>query len=559
MRDKTTAQPMNVSAVNRRTLLKGVGAGAAMGLAGCMSGGESQGTNDGGGDSGGEESTQTPAGELNRGGHLRLSAIASADTLNGWQLDSKHERLIIQSLNSYLTWMKPDLTVGPDLATDWEANEDATQWTFYLREDATWHHNGDRVVAEDIAATANAIYAEDSTAAGKGSLGPLESAEVVDDTTVRFNLSASDGLIPRRWARTVAPIYPADVIENRRDEMATTDFGSGPFELESFSAGDETVLTPYDDYYLTDEDGNQLPYLDKVTITQLPDTNTQVTSFRNEDVDILWNASRSQWDRIKSASGVNSKRIDASGFTVIQMRSDKPPFDDNRVRTAFKLAVNRSALLNGAASGLGTVAYDNPIGPAYPGHSDVPERTQDLDEAARLLEEAGYGESGDPIELDFYAPSSPSKVLDTTVIAAEHFNQLPNVTINVQQQSYDNWISNTWLNAQFYTSWYTQRPTTDTLLLQVWHSEGSWNEAHWSDEEFDQAADAARSAQTEEERNEHLATCQQILHERGPSVISFYIDALTAQQEYVNGFDPYPTQKWVRSQQVSLGDDAPTQ
>lgn len=551
MRDESTTQYIDVSAINRRTLLKGVGAGVATGMAGCTSSSSSQGTD--------EKQTQTTTKSVNKGGHLRLSAIASADTLNGWQLDSKHERLIIQSLNSYLTWMKPDLTVGSDLATDWEANEDATQWTFHLRDDATWHHNGNRVIADDVVASANAIYAKDSTAAGKGSLGPLESAEVVNDTTVQFNLSAPDGLIPQRWARTVAPIYPADVIRNRPGKMATEDFGSGPFELESFTAGDKTVLTSYDDYYLTDEEGNQLPYLDKVTIKQLPDTNTQVTSFRNKEVDLLWKVPRTQWSRVKNMSEVNAKRINASGFTVIQMRSDKPPFDDNRVRTAFKLAVDRKALLEGAASGLGEIAYDNPIGPAYPGHTDVPERSQNLEKAAQLLEDAGYGKGGDPIDLNFYAPSTPSKVLNTTVIAAEHFNKLPNVNINVKQQSYDNWISNTWLHAKFYTSWYTQRPTTDTLLLQVWHSDGPWNEAHWSDKEFDQAAEAARSALTKEKRNKHLAKCQEILHKRGPSVISFYLDALAAQHKYVNGFEPYPTQKWVRSQKISLSDDAPTQ
>jgi len=75
------------------------------------------------------------------------------------------------------------------------------------------------------------------------------------------------------------------------------------------------------------------------------------------------------------------------------MRSDREPFNDLRVRQAFRAAVDRKAILEGSFEGLGVTGRDTPIGPAYGDYYlEVPEPKRDIAKAKRLLEEAGYGD-----------------------------------------------------------------------------------------------------------------------------------------------------------------------
>lgn len=547
--------------IGRRRLMETIGTAAAIGIAGCAGDPESDttGGDDGGG--GGGESSGTASGQMSkRGGTLRIGDQTSIQSLNVLVAEADIEYVYGFSTYDTLTQLKPDLTIGPRLATDWESNSDNTQWTFNLRDDVHFNHNDQQVVAEDVAATAEAIYAEESTAAGKGNLGPIDTVEAVDDTTVRFNLTSSDGSLPKRWSHQWSVIYPADVVSGSwGDEMDTKNFGSGPFVIESHEPSNKTVLKAVDDWWRTDDEGNQLPYLDKVELVTVPDTGTQVNQFMNKKLDTLIKPPRSQWNRFENTEAVNAMAQQGGRLSIINMRVDEPPFDDNRVRKAFKLAIDRTAVLEGSFNGLGDVANGHPVAKSFPTHSDLSEQlSQNRDEAERLLEEAGYGSTGDPIELEMVTTTSPQFVLDTSVIVTEQLNELPNVDIEITQQSYDTWISESWAKAQFHPSWYRQRPSAEKILKLVWHSEASWNETGWGDEDFDEALEQSIASQSIEEKREHIKTCQRILRDRGPTLFPYWGNTLGLTWDYMNDFELYPTQDHFRADRVYLSDEAPT-
>jgi peptide/nickel transport system substrate-binding protein len=414
-------------------------------------------------------------------------------------------------------------------------------------------------LAEDVVATINTIFAEDSEAAGKSNLGPVDNAEVVNDTTVQLNLTQPDFITEARWGITWAPIYPKDVVENRWDEMSTTDFGAGPFKVDNFSPGNEVAMSAYEDFPVTDDEGTKLPYMDGVTVSVTPDSSTMITEFLNQGTDLIRAVPFGQFSRLENADGVETQTTEVASFPVIQMRATEAPFDDNRVRTAFKLAVDREAIIASALNGYGTIGNDHPVGAAYLGHSELPEqRSQDMGRAEELLQEAGYGEGGESIDLEFKAPNNPQYVLDTTVLAAENFNQLSNVNVEVVQQSYDTWINETWLNSRFYTSWYGQEVRSALQLEITWHSEGAWNEANWSDDEFDTALENAIAAQSEEEYKSEIKTCEQILYERGPSIVPAFRPILSGHWDYVHGYEPARNESYVIADEMWIEDEAPT-
>ena len=488
------------------------------------------------------------------GGHLRTSVSRKPNTLNPIKHVNGAEYQVTGWLYSNLTRIDHNLKVHPDLATDWEANSDATQWTFNLRDNATFHHNGRQVVARDVKKTIETVQNPDVSSPGKGTIGPIESVEAVDDTTVRLNLSSPYADIPKKMAKQFVRILPADAIENNFDKIANSDYGSGPFVLQEYKVGSQLTATAYDDYYMQDENGNSLPFVNKVTQKIFPEATAEISAMGNKNVDLMWEAPPSQWSRVKSMGSVNSNRTSGGSFANVVMRSDKPPFNDNRVRKAFKFAVDKQAMLEGAQDGLGTIGQDTPISPAYEFYKDLPQRKRNLDKAKSLLQEAGYG---DGMELTLYAANSPEVRVNTAVLLKEQLKPL-GVTINIKQVSYDNYLSNVWKKAPFYVGYYGMRFTEDGILYLLLHSEGSWNEAHWSDKEFDKVIEQARQATNKQKRAKLYAKAQRILQDRGPFLIPFFQDELAASRKYVDDYQIHPTGFFVPIQDVKLTSNAPT-
>lgn len=546
--------PGNSNRMNRRSFVAALGLAGATTIAGCSG---SQSNNAGGSGSTEQESsdqTETTEATSPYGGRLRVSVSRKPNTLNPIKHVNGAEYQVTGWLYSNLTRVDHNLEVHPDLATDWEANSDASQWTFNLREDATFNHNGEQVTARDVKKTIETVQDPDVGSPGKGAIGPIESVEAVDKTTARINLSGPYADIPKKMAKQFARILPADVIENRFDEIATTDFGSGPFNLETFEVGSIIETSRNEDFYLESEDGNQLPYVDGVNQRVYPETTAEISAMGNNSVDIMWEVPSSQYERVQSQNGTKALRTPGGAFANLVMRSDEPPFDDNRVRKAFKYAVDKEAMLKGAQNGLGVVAQDTPISPAYQFHTDLPDREQDLDRAKELLEEAGYG---DGLDLKLYAANQPSVRVSYATLLKNQLKEI-GVNIEIEQVSYDRYLSEIWSSAPFYIGYYGMRFTEDGILYLLLHSEGSWNEAHWTDEEFDKVLDKARQTTDKDEREKLYARAQEILHERGPYLVSFFQDELAAQRKYVDNYNLDPTGFFVPVQDVKLSGDAPT-
>jgi peptide/nickel transport system substrate-binding protein len=493
------------------------------------------------------------------GGTLRVPTTLNLSTLNGMMAFEGPQYIASIALNGFLTQPTPERDLRPELATEWESNSEGTEWTFQLRDDAVWHHSGNRVIAEDVAATANEMYAEDSQARGKGTLGPLENAEVVNDHAVTLTFSEADGQIPLKWGSLAAPIYPKNVVESRWEEMSQTDFGCGPFELESYQSDGTSRFTAFDDYFMKDENSNSLPYVDAFELQVVPDISTLLTAYENREVDLVHEVPRNQWGRVQDMENAQNHRVTTGKFPIIEMRVTDPPFDDNRVRTAFKLAVNREQILQAAVSGFGSIANDHPISSSYPETVDIgSQRSGDLERANSLLQEAGYGEGGESIRLTLEGVNQPSYVRNTMVVAAGQLNRLPNVNIQINQQSVDTWYADVWRSATFYISWWSGGITAGTQLRRIWHSDGQFNEAAFSDDEFDAAVDRADSAVDDQTGQEAINTAARILYERGPSIIPIYLDKVATNHQYVHDFSPYPYNRIVRSQNVWLDSGAPT-
>jgi len=548
----------NDARLKRRTVLEVLTIAGAGAIAGCS--GDS---GDGDGGDGGGDDTPTQGSMADRhGGNLRIGGAQIAQTLNPFQQKTAEGFINLRWMYSNLTqFTLPDLGVEPDLATDWEANDDASQWTFELRDDVTFNHNGQQVIAEDVKATIEAALEPDVASSGK-SVSVVDSVAVIDDQAVEFTLNKPFSPFPKAVARPWGRIIPKDVIENDYDSLATSAFGSGPYVLDSYKTGSELTVTQADDYY-KELDGDQLPYFDEITMLVQPESVSRINAIKNKETQLVDNVSARDVANLQQAEGVEIEEIPGGWFYPIIMDTTVAPFNDRGVREAIKYAVDRKATLDGARDGHGTVGQDTPVTPAHQFYADLDNKygtEAKVDKAQEVLEEAGYG---DGLEIDntMEAPvSHDPPIKDTAILLQEQLEEV-GISFEIEQVAWDRFLSEVETQSPFYVSTYSFRPFEDAILRVLLTEGGTFYGTNWHESEeekyneFTDAIDAAVASPDPEVVQEHYRTAQELVRDYAGVVIPFFKSAISSRTNNVKNYRPDPTGTVIELENVYFEDE----
>jgi peptide/nickel transport system substrate-binding protein len=212
------------------------------------------------------------------------------------------------------------------------------------------------------------------------------------------------------------------------------------------------------------------------------------------------------------------------------MRVDKPPFNDVRVRQAFRLMVDRRQMIEQVMLGMGRLGNDmySPYDPAY--DSSLPQRHQDLEQAKSLLKAAGR--EGLAVEL------VTSPVFQGVVAAAEVFAQQATgagVKVAIRQVDTTTFYGPNYLGWTFAQDFWATRE----YLPQV--AQGSlpgspFNETHWADPTFIKLIKQARAQLDQAKRDEILREAQMIEYEQGGYIIPYFSNQVDAYSTKLTGF-----------------------
>lgn len=536
--------------ISRRTFQAMLGAATVPMVAGCL------------GDDDDDDEEFTPDDDDLYGGHLRIGMPREFEHLSPVTIAQTQGYVYQRLMYSNLTGVNQELELQPDLATEWEPNDDFTEWTFTLREGVEFAH-GKEVLAEDVKATLEMIEDPDIGSAGRGSIGPIDrqDIEAVDDHTVRIGLERPSSDFPRMLTIQWARILPSDIIEDDLDAFTTEDYGSGPFNVVDFEPDTVVELERNDDYYMTDEEGNQLPYLDRVSFHVYPESAARNEALFSEEVDLLFDIPFADFPAIEAQSGSEPSPVQSGSFPVIQMRSDVEPFDDIRVRDAIKHGVDRSAMLSTVVEGYGRIGNDNVISPAHFFHAELDDKYSDeadIETAQNLLEDAGYP---DGIELDFPMFVPPES--DDEDIAVLFQDQMSDIGIefDLNNVTWDTFIEDVEGQAELLTVSYGFRFLEDEQFRVGWHEDGPFYSDHWHDgapdqyQEFADALDDALATDDDEARQDLYATAQELMRDYAGAVIPYYHDIPAAKNDYVGGDVFGPTEARIYMEEAYIIDE----
>ncbi|TIM63119.1 MAG: twin-arginine translocation signal domain-containing protein, partial [Mesorhizobium sp.] len=283
----------------------------------------------------------------------------------------------------YLVRLTPDNKLENLIAEEIGASSDAKTWTIKVR-DGIEFHNGKTVTAEDIAATIERHADEKSKS---GALGVLKNIKTVKASgkEVIVTLGDADADFPYLMADYHLPIQP-----NGGKDDPSAGISAGPYKVTVNQPGVRHCGERFANYWRGDKAG----HADQIEIIVINDATARLAALQGGQVHMINRVEPKVVDLVKRIPGVSIENVSGKGYYPFNMFCDTAPFDNNDLRMALKLAIDRNEMLEKILRGYGSVGNDFPINEAYPLFSaDIEQRKFDPEKAAALYKKSGHSGS----------------------------------------------------------------------------------------------------------------------------------------------------------------------
>lgn len=292
---------------------------------------------------------------------LNVGISNNVDTLDPNVTTFSSVGVIMLHVFQPLVYQDPLGTFHPALAESWEINEDATEYTFTLREGVTFH-DGTPVNSEAVKFTFDRI-ADPNTVSqlAISLLGPYAETVVVDDLTftVRFN-SPYAPFLNSASTPYLAPSSPTAIQAAGADYGQTTVVGAGPFQLESYVPNSEVVLVRNDNFsggegaatvFGMDGPSN----LERIVFKIILEPATRLAALESGEVDFIDRVPELEVARLASDPALVIEQIPQPGHGwSLMMNVEKFPTSELAVRRAIAHAIDKQGLIDIVFNGLGT-------------------------------------------------------------------------------------------------------------------------------------------------------------------------------------------------------------
>ncbi|MFL1429920.1 MULTISPECIES: TIGR04028 family ABC transporter substrate-binding protein, partial [unclassified Nocardiopsis] len=312
---------------------------------------------------------------------------------------------LVNNITDRLVHQDPDtLEFEPWLATSWEVNEDATEYTFTLRDDVTFS-DGSPLTAEVVAANFD-LYGrgdQDRALIVSEAVNNYESSEVVDATTVRFHFDAPSPGFLQATSTINSGIVSAETLELDLEGFgpgnSTAVIGTGPFVITEEEIGTELTLTAREDYAWAPEgrENQGRAHLDEILISVTPEDSVRVGSLTSGQADVVRYVEAQDEERVESA-GFDLHAPQTNGVNnSLGLRFENEILSDIRVRQALVAGIDRQEVVDTVYTDRYPLATSILSSTAL-GYADQSQYLEyDPDRAVELLEGAGWELGSDGI------------------------------------------------------------------------------------------------------------------------------------------------------------------
>ena len=466
------------------------------------------------------------------GGSLTMAFVTDHSTLDPAFATTSIEGMLIENVYDPLL-RSVDFAYTPALATSWETNDDLSSYTFHLRQGVKFHH-GKEFKAEDVLFSMNRIRDPEVGSPNSALLGSVEDIVAIDDYTVRFDLNGPNGFFLDIFTIYQMFILPADVDVDR---LTLEAFGTGPFILEEWLAGERATMVRNPDYW---EEGR--PYLDEIVFVGIAEAATRAAALKNGDVDLVYGLETQSVAGVEEHPETKVASVAGRGHIGITMDNSRPPFDNKLVRQAFQAATDRELINQAALLGLGSITYDHPIARSDSRFAPQYAVEYDPELAKSLLEQAGYP---DGIDIELHTGDVAPGMIELAVAFKESAAPA-GIRVEIQRHPSDSFWTEVFMQEPFVVIQWGDRPI-DAMLTQTLHGGSPYNAMRYYNDTLDELIERARG-ETLEQQRETYGEIQRILVDDVPSLVIANHPELYGARNNVQDAGPYiPRNRTLRN------------
>lgn len=478
----------------------------------------------------------------------------------------------INQLYNGLVQLDSALNIKPCIAKAWLISTDGLQYTFHIRDDVYFHNSpvfkdsaGRKVTAYDVEYSLKRLADGNLSSPGAWILNNVAIANqelritAVNDTLLTINLKQPFPPFLGMLSMQYCSIVPREAIDFYGDDFRVHPVGTGPFVFKMLKEGVKLVMVKNPVYFEKDTDGNNLPYLDAVSVSFIIDKQSAFLEFVKGNLDFMSGLDASYKDEILSPSGkLKDKYKDRiklytqpylnTEYLGILYDNENPvlkdsPLRDIRIRKALNYGFDRQRMIRYLRNGIGIPGTKGFIPAGLKGYNEYSGYGYEYDpqKAAELLKQAGYpGGKG----LPSITISTNASYLDITQFIQSQLSQIGfNIKIDVSPPGT---LRENIAQARipfFRGSWIADYPDAENYLSLFYSgnkSPAGPNYTQFENAVFDKLYIAAIHEVDESEREILYRQMDSIVMQESPVIVLFYDQVLRFTRKNIENLGSNP-------------------
>lgn len=457
-----------------------------------------------------------------------------------------------------LVQLDDSLNIQEDIAKSWTISNDGIQYDFIIRDDVYFHKHvnfgkdSTRVVrAQDFEYSFNRLLDNRLGSPGAWILQKVDSFKAINDTVFQIKLKESFpaflGLLSMRYASVV----PKEVVEDKEHDFRSHPIGTGPFYFKFWEENIKLVLRKNPLYFEKDNNGNQLPYLDAVSISFLPDKQSSFLQFIQGKLDFISGLDPSYNDEIITPKGELKEKykniiVMQSGpylnteYLGFNLESGSEIIKDKDIRTALNIGFSREKMLMYLRNGIGQGDIGGMIPNGLHGSYRADE-LYDVERAKRLAQDFKKRKNQNKVEIVLTTNAS---YLDIAEYLQREWQKIGfDVSVDIMPPATLRQSIATGKVSLFRGSWIADYPDAENYLSLFYSfnkAPNGPNYTRFNNNKFDRLYESTFGKLSDHDRYDIYRKMDMIIADELPAIVLFYDKAVRFSQINVHGLGINP-------------------
>lgn len=452
--------------------------------------------------------------------------------------------MIVGTIFSGLVKVNDRLEFEPNLARSWEVSEDGLVWTFHLRDDVYWH-DGVPLTAEDLLFTFETIMDPHTLTIRRGDYEKVTEWKVVDPYTFQVTFREPFAPALEAFAMGIIPRHLLEGVDVNVAPFNHKPVGTGPFIFREWISDVHVIVDRNENYF------GQVPYLDSIMWRIIPELEVRMLELEAGTIDLV-GIPPIHYQRMLKVEHIYAHRFPSLSFNYFGWNERIPKFDDDRVRKALTLAIDRETMAEVVYEGLAVLASSSfpPISWAF--NPEVKPLPYDPEQARRLLAEAGWRDTdgdgwldrdGVIFEFEFLGLGGDAVAMMIIELAMEHYAAI-GVRLNPLFLEWGDFVSRLDPPRRafeaFFLGFGVGVEPDPHIYFHSSQAEWGFNDTNFVDARVDQLIEAGRREMDFEVRRAIYWELHERLNELQPVSFMFHVEAIMGISRRFRGVVPSP-------------------